>query len=274
MKVMHESHQSKGIVGAALQHVDFLLQSRICLVQPFFVDDAAAAAGAGIYTTEDWNRIRQHQTVPLGSCEDRYGSDDAYRRYLASIDQSKILSVRSLLRAFDFRKYDRILELGCGDMPQAFVVSSQFPNISYTATDFDPHVIANCARLPLLSNIHKLVLDVTRDDLAVLQDHDLAVSWSLEFSLSDEQLVNLFAACRTCSVPYLLCTHAAIGPIGYLHRSRLMKGQVQHVPKNRHRMIGWLRSVREIVRLARQAGMALQSKGLHVNHVALFFMPT
>ena len=269
------SAKSQSIVSAGLRQVDFLLQSRFCLVQPFFVEDPAAAAGAGIYTTEEWNRIRQHQTAPLGSDEDRYGSDDAYRRYLASIHQSKIQSVQSLLRMFDFRKYDRILELGCGDMPQAFVVSSQFPDISYTATDFDPHVIASCARLPLLSGIRKFVFDVTRDDLGVLQHHDLAVSWSLEFSLNNEQLVNLFAACRTYSVPYLLCTHAAIGPIGYLHRSCLMKKQAKQVPtRNRHRIIGWLRSVGELARLARQAGMGLQSKALHVNHVALLFVPT
>jgi len=109
----------------------------------------------------------------------------------------------------------------------------------------------------------------------VLQHHDLAVSWSLEFSLNNEQLVNLFAACRTYSVPYLLCTHAAIGPIGYLHRSCLMKKQAKQVPtRNRHRIIGWLRSVGELARLARQAGMGLQSKALHVNHVALLFVPT
>jgi hypothetical protein len=146
-------------------------------------------------------------------------------------------------------------------MPQAFVVSSGFPDISYTATDFDPHVIASCARLPLLLGIHKFVFDVTRDDLGVLQHHDLAVSWSLEFSLSDEQLVNLFAACRTWSVPYLLCTHTAIGPIGYLRRSRLMKMQAKKVPGNGHRMLGWLRSAGEIARLARPGGHGPAVKG-------------
>jgi hypothetical protein len=54
-----------------------------------------------------------------------------------------------------------------------------------------------------------------------------------------------------------------------------MKKQAKQVPTgNRHRMIGWLRSVAEIARLAGQAGMALQSKGLHVNHVALLFVAT
>src|SRR3954470_11781864 len=105
------SANSHRIFSAGLRQVDFLLQSRFCLVQPFFVEDAAAAPGAGIYTPEDWNRIRQHQTAPLGSDEDRYGSDDAYRRYLSSIHHSKILSVQSLVRVFDFHKYDRILEL-------------------------------------------------------------------------------------------------------------------------------------------------------------------
>ena len=273
MKDTYDVRQFKSIVSAGLRQVDFLLQCRFCLVEPFFVEDPAAA-GAGIYTTEDWNRIRQHQTAPLGSHEDRYGSDVAYRRYLASIHQSKILSVQSLLRAFDFREYDRILELGCGDMPQAFVVSSQFPDIAYTATDFDPQVIASCTRLPLLSGISKFVFDVARDDLGVLQHHDLAISWSLEFSLCDEQLVNLFAACRTYRVPYLLCTHTAIGPIGYLRRACSMKLQAKPVPGDGHRMIGWLRSAGEIARLARQAGMTLRSKALHVNHVALLFTPT
>jgi len=39
------------------------------------------------------------------------------------------------------------------------------------------------------------------------------------------------------------------------------------------RMLGWLRSVGEIARLARESGMSLQWKSYHVNHAALFFAP-
>jgi len=262
----------RSIIRTSLKRTDFLLQSRFCLVRPFCIKDPAGA-GAGIYTAEDWNSIRQGQTEPRGPDEDRYGSDAAYRRYLASIHQSKIAAVESLIRKFDFRDYGRIMELGCGDMPQAFVLSSRFPGIAYTATDFDPHVIGKCARLPLLSGIRKLVLDAAHDELNELRNTDLVLSWSLEFSLDDHQLTALFEACRKHSLPYLLCTHTDVGPIGYLSRAYSESKLRMHARGDGLRTIGWLRSAAEIARLARKAGMTLRSRTYHVNHAALFFTP-
>jgi hypothetical protein len=254
-----------------VKRADFLFQSWTCLARPFLIEDRAAA-GAGIYSAGDWSRIRREQTAPLGTGEDRYASDDAYRRYLVSIHQSKILAVESLLRSFDFRRYRRIMELGCGDMPQAFTVSSRHPEIAYTATDFDADVIGQCGRLPLLSGIRKAVFDVVRDDLDELRNADLVLSWSLEFSLDDGPLMALFAACAKLGRPYLLCTHTDIGPIGYLARTRV-ESKLKKSSHGHLRRIGWLRSTGEIARLARQAGMALRSRAYHVNHATLLFTP-
>src|SRR5687768_13390862 len=172
----------RGIVGAGMRQADFFLQSRVCLVQPLFVEDPAAVPGAGLYTADDWSRVRRRQTAPFGPDVDRYGSDADYRQYLSSIHEGKMLSVQSLMGAFDFSRYRRIIELGCGDMPQAYRICSRYPDIVYTATDFDPYVIERCSRLPLLSGIRKSVFDVMQDDLEELKNHDFVMSWSLEFS--------------------------------------------------------------------------------------------
>ena len=264
----------RGIINAGVRQADLLLQSRFCLVQPLFVEDPTAVSGAGIYTAGDWSRVRHLQTEPFGSDVDRYGSDEDYRRYLSSIHQGKILSIQSLIRAFDFSQYKRIMELGCGDMPQAYTICSKFPDIAYTATDFDRCVIEKCSRLPLLRGIRKFVFDVVRADLDELKNYDLLISWSLEFALDDSHLIRLFVACKEHSVPYLLCSHTIIGPLGYISKARSQAKQRKRLQGDGMRMLGWLRSTAEISRLARQAGMVLQSKTWHANHAVLFFTPT
>jgi hypothetical protein len=239
-----------------------------------FIEDSTATPGVRVDTSEDWHQIRQQQVESSGAGADRYSSDEDYRRYLSWVREGKLLSVESLLRVFNFGQFKRPIELGCGDMPQAYTISARFPTIDYTATDFDPHVIERCARLPILNGIRKLVFDVRRDDLDALKNYDLVVSWSLEFSLDNGQLTKLFTACRKHSVPYLLCSHATIGPLGYLYWARVAKIQKQRVEENRLRLFGWLRSVAELTRLAKHAGMSLKSKSYCVNHAALLFFPS
>lgn len=259
------------IVGSGLRRADFLLQPHFRLAQELFVEDHGA--GARVRSVQEWSNIRRAEAGPTGESGHRYASDKDYRRYLTSIRESKILSVCSLVDAFDFGRYARILELGCGDMPQASVICARYPGILYTATDFDPFVIDSCARVPMLNGIRKHVLDVTRSDLREVGEHDLVMSWSLEFELDDTQLVNLFAACRRLTVPYLLCSHTTIGPLGYLSWARSPAARKRAARMDGVRPLGWLRSVGEIARLAGEAGMTLRSNSYHVNHAALFFAP-
>lgn len=261
----------KNFAGECIRRLDFQLQSRLCLTRELHVEDPDAALGAGVYSAGEWGRARQARTEPFGAIGDRYASDAGYLRYLAEIHESKIRPVLSLIEALDFSRYRRIMELGCGDMPQAYTICSRYPDISYDATDFDARVIEQCSRLPLLAGIRKSVLDVVSSDLDALRNHDLIISWSLEFALEDRQLTGLFAACRRHCVPYLLCTHTAIGPIGYLSRAPGERKRADPAQRARTRRLGWLRSTGEIARLARQAGMTLQWKAYHVNHAALYF---
>lgn len=265
----------KRIAGTCIREADFSLQSYFCLTQELLAEEPDPNARAGAFTADDWSRSRRIRAAQSAPGEDRLASNETYLRYLSSIHDGKMLSVQSVIESFDFGRYGRIIELGCGDMPQAFAISSRFPGVSYTATDADPYVIERCAQLPLLREIRKFVLDVTHADLEELRNHDLVTSWSLEFSLQDLQLNRLFAACRKHSVPYLLCTHAAIGPIDYLCRELLLKKRQRRVvPGKGFRVFGWLRSTGEIARLAREAGMVLQRASYHVNHAALFFAPS
>jgi len=253
-----------------LRRIDFRLQSHFRISRAVHANDPDSP-GEGVPSASDWSRSRHRLTAPFGAAGDRYESDESYRRYLSSIHESKILAVLSLMERFDFGRHERIVELGCGDMPQAYTICAKFPRIAYTATDFDPLVIEQCSRLPLLQGIGKAVLDVTGPDLASLENHDLIVSWSLEFGLDDGQLRRLFLASKELGVPYLLCTHTAIGPLAVL--------KLPSAPDSRRggnvrpRRLGWLRSTAEIARLANEAGMRLDWKAWHVNHAALYFTP-
>ncbi|APV48480.1 hypothetical protein BWI17_01525 [Betaproteobacteria bacterium GR16-43] len=240
--------------GAWRRRADFFLQPYVRLTREVYAD-----------ATTSWGADRATRTAPWRD-EDRYGSDAAYRNYLSSIHEAKIRSVESLAAAFDFARYPRVLELGCGDMPQAFTIATRFPAVHYTATDFDPLVIEHCSRLPMLEGIRKSVLDVRGGDREQVRHHDLVTSWTLEFSLEDAELANVFAACRESGVPYLLCTHATLGPIGWL------SGRPP-VAEAGSKRLGSLRSVGRIAQIARAAGMSLRWKAYHVNHAALFFAP-
>lgn len=237
---------------------DFLVQPYVRLSVPLRV----ARPGEGVQSAEEWGRDRVASTA--GNA-DRYDSDEAYGRYLDSIRESKLRAVESLMEAFDFGRYPRVLELGCGDMPQAAAVAARFPGIRYTATDFDPVVIERCGRISRLASIRKAVVDASRPGLD-LSGQDLLVSWSLEFALDDAALTRLFAACKAARLPYLLGTHTAIGPIGWWrYRPRGPAGGMRH--------LGWLRSAGEVERIARGAGMRPQWRRRHANHVVLFFEP-
>ena len=260
-----------GLLGKALQRADFLLESCFCLSRELRVERTDASDTTGVYTAEEWARARNVQTAPFMANVDRYGSDAAYLKYLESIHDGKILPVFSLMRTFDFTRYQRIIELGCGDMPQAYTISSRYPGITYTASDFDSSVIEHCSHVPLLRRIRKRVLDAANADPENLEGHDLVISWSLEFSLDDLQLTRLFAACKTCSLPYLLCSHTTIGPLALLAKPEARSSR--RIGRDGRRLLGWLRSTGAIARLARRAGMVLASRSYHVNHAVLFFIP-
>jgi len=255
------------------RRIDRLMPSDACLSQPLLVEDPTHGAPAGVLESGDWSRMRLLQTEPFRPGLDRCGSDENYREYLASIHEGKIAPVETLLRSLDLARYGRIIELGCGDMPQAYAIHSRHPEIRYTATDFDATVISQCSRLHVLAGIRKKVFDVTRDNLDELRDHDLVMSWSLEFSLTDEQLVSLFTASKRHAIPYLLCTHTAIGRLEHIFRSISTARLGRKVGDGNLRRLGWLRSTGEILRLAGRAGMTLEWHSRHQNHVMLLLVP-
>lgn len=261
------------VMAAGVKRLDFLLQEHCRIAYPLFIEGPTEIDLSHVIASEDWRRIRQQQIASSGAGADRYNSDQHYRRYLSWVREGKLHSVESLLRVFDFGRFRRPIELGCGDMPQAYTIIARFPTIEYTATDFDSHVIECCARLPILGGIRKFVFDVTRDDLDALKNYDLVLSWSLEFSLQDDQLLKLFRACSNHSVPYLLCSHTTIGPLGYLYWAYIARKQKVQGGGNCLRLFGWMRSVAELTRLAESAGMRLQWSSYCVNHAVLFFVP-
>jgi hypothetical protein len=259
-----------GSIEAAIRRciarTDFALQPWFRLCREIRAERDSEPKGSA-FSSAYWSEVRRRGTAPFDGF-DRYESDASYRRYLESIRESKLRAAESLLDTFDFGRYRRILEIGSGDMPQAYLTRLRHPQITYTATDFDAFVIDQCGKLPMLSEIHKEVLDANAVEASQLRNIDLLLSWSLEFSLDDAQLVRLFSACREASVPYLLCSHTTIGPLRYAAGAREVAAGGP-----RKALLGRLRSVGAIVLLANSAGLTLRWKAWHVNHAALFLAP-
>jgi hypothetical protein len=263
----------RDLIGAGVRRLDGWCEPHFRLTRPLYVADPAAAAGAGVWSAQEWQRHRRAATAPFEAHADRCAGDAQYARYLVAIHEAKLRAVLALADTFDFGPYRRVLELGCGDMAQAFVLCGRLPGLAYTATDFDAGVIADCARLPLLAGIDKRVFDVTGPDLGLLDGHDLALSWSLEFSLDDAQLTRLFAACKAHAVPWLLCTHTGIGPLRFWLEAPRASRQRRYAREPGWRLHGWLRSAGQIATLAGAAGIALAWRARLANHTALLFEP-
>ena len=54
-----------------------------------------------------------------------------------------------------FKKYNSILELGCGSMLAAFAIKNKFPHLQIMAADVDPYLIGKLSGLTLLSKLEK-----------------------------------------------------------------------------------------------------------------------
>lgn len=266
-----------GVVRRVLAEIEpwsgWLINART----PSYTDDPNTVAGGnGVYTAEDWTRTRSRGLPSRGTDGSQFEDDDAYLRYVFSIETPNVIGALTLARGFDFARYRSIFELGAGDMAQAFVLHRLYPRIRYIATDLDPYIVERCERLRLLAGIGKQVLDVRAITPAAppFAGFDLVMSWGMDYALDDAELVRLLRMVGDRGIPYLLCSATTIGLAKYLHGLITLPRNQSLSNARRLRMHGWCRSIRRFKRLGVNAGMKMKVIGRFGYFFCILFEPS
>lgn len=255
----------------ALLSLDVRLQPLVSLKAPLYTEDENLVDGAGVYSAGDWSHTRRRGSARYGTDGTQYDSDAQFEEYIGRVERAKIESVVSLLEAFDFGRFPRIFELGCGDMIQAQRITRRCPEVAYVASDFDPYVIERCDALPMLSGIRKRVFDVLTDPHDAFAEADLLLSWGLDAALEDAQLIALLESVRRLRVPYLMCSPTVIGPLVFAHQWSASAAREKRLAGRSLRMHGWARSVAYFRKLARLSGVRVRTVGRHGLYTCLMF---
>lgn len=258
-------------IRTALLALDRRLQDVVAVKAPVFTRDSNVLDGDGIYSSDEWSRTRRLGSAQHGIDGRQYDSDARYLAYIHAAEPNKVTAGRLLAQAFDFSRYARVLELGCGDMIQALEITRAWPHLHYVATDFDPYVVARCSELPVLAGVQKQVFDVLNDPHERFAGFDLILSWGLDAALDDAQLVATLASIRRYGVPWLMCSPSTIGPILHLHQRSTERRRRELLAERKLRMHGWARSVAYFARLARTAGVSMRSIGRHGMYTCIVF---
>lgn len=233
-----------------LQTTDVRLGRRLSLRQVGYT--TTAPPGEGVFTPEDWTRLRKEGFRGAGPDSIEFSTDAKYRRRMFHAQVRNTLAALRFDRTFDLSGVGTVLELGCGEMIQAAVLTTIHPHLRYIATDSDPFVVERCQRLETLRALEPSVLDASQLTAASLAGVDLVLSWEMIYALTDEQLSVIFRACREAGATFIAGTMQVLGPIRHLTRTvRGLWG------KPAGRANGWLVSVGAYDRLARSCGMEL-----------------
>ena len=247
-----------------LLNCDLRAGRHVPLKLPAYIREQYLKDGQGIYSREEWSHARRNGYRGAGVNSSELDTDDRYLTRVFSSHVRNLHAALRLLETFRFESYDSVLELGCGEMIQAFAIKCAHPQLRYMATDFDPFVVEKCSRLPVLGQIEKDVVDASQLSVEQIAGFSLVVAWEMIYALDDEKLLTVLRACRGANVPLLACTTQMIGPAQYIFRKmknlwrRLegvrVKGAGAAEPLRMH---GWNPSPAYYARLARHAGLEL-----------------
>jgi hypothetical protein len=257
----------------AMADIEPLLGSYVCLTIPGYTDEPEVVAlGTGVYTASDWSQLRKDGSPSFGTSGIEFEDDDKYLHYIFGLEGMNVVGAILLAKAFDFTRYQSVLEIGCGAMAQAYVLHKKFPHIRYLATDLDPFVIDRCAQLPILTGIEKKVLNVlSLNDVTLFDDVDLLMSWGMEYALNDDELLRLLTLVAQANIPYLMCSATTIGLLKYVLFLMRYPQRARLLAERRLRVTGWHRSVGKYRYLARAAGLKIQPLGRFGNHFCMLF---
>jgi hypothetical protein len=229
---------------------------------PAYIREQILREGAGVYSREEWSRARRRGYRGAGINSEALDSDERYLNRIFSSHSRNLQAALRLLETFDFGPYNSVLELGCGEMVQAFAIKCAYPGMRYRATDFDAFIVDKCGALPILRALEKSVVDASRLTSADIAGFRLVVSWEMIYALDDAQLLNLFKVCGDARIPFLACTTQMIGPVRFLLGWLRQRGWREDLSAATGqgggvRMHGWNPSLRHYDALSRKAGLRL-----------------
>lgn len=248
----------------SLINLDLMAGRYIALRLPAYIEERWSAKQQGAYTAEEWSHARTAGYRGNDTGNPLLATEAGYLQQLATHNAPAVHAAQRLAGILDFQHYNSVLEIGAGEMAQAYTLSNLFPHLRYRATDFDPYVIEKCAALPLLGRIEKGLLDVSRLSLRDLDGFKLLVGWEIIYALDEPALQTVFSACRAARVPFLAATTQLLGPLRYLRRTwrdtawGLHSSHYQRLANERRiRMHGWNPSLGYYQQQASKAGMKL-----------------
>ena len=96
---------------------------------PAYILEKTLSLEGGTYTPEEWSQARA--IGYRGAGQNSMDLDDD-RRYLSRMFQTQyrnFLSAQRFCSLLDLSSYQSVLELGCGEMVQAFVITNLYPHL-------------------------------------------------------------------------------------------------------------------------------------------------
>ena len=240
----------------------------------YTTDPVNLGSGNGVYDATEWSATRQKGNKSYGTDGTQYDSEEKYLQYAFGLESYRIVSAILLANRFNLADYGRVLELGCGDMVQSFVLKRRFPQLRLVATDYDPYVIERCGRLQVLDGIEKRVLDVLKipDSDNPFADTDLIMSWGLDYAIDDDQFLDLLGIVKRAGVPYLMCSPTVAGPIKHgIHFLRKILVSRRLVEEKQLRMHGWQRTAGCFLKMAARARMQTTIVGQRGAYFCILF---
>lgn len=226
---------------------------------PAYISEEILTDGSGVYTCDEWSRARKCGYRNAGPDSSELDSNDSWLARAFQHQYRNFLSAQRLAATFNFRDYESVLELGCGEMVQAFVLTQLNPQLRYKVTDFDPFVIEKCSKLSLLSKLEKGVLDVEKLSADDLDGFQLLLAWEMFYALDDGKLGQLFRVAGEARIPIITGTTQLTGPFRTAIRYfKGLGGAALDTKTSRIRMHGWHHSLAYYAQMALNFNMKLK----------------
>lgn len=223
------------------------------------VQDELAYKERKVVPSEEWTLTRVKGSAWVSS-QNKFRSRQDFLQYAEQHDNPKLALGRYLGSYFKALSVKSVLGLGSGECYPEYAIKSVYPEITIAATDFDPFVVEKVSEfLPEIDKVE--VLDIKKDDFARFQGkYDAVLMVSVDYVLSDEEMVDLFRR-----LPVVGANHIIMISASYLHLRRvlteilisplrLLKNLLPQKTKRQRRFHGWSRSRGEFIRLMKMAG--------------------
>ena len=207
-----------------LINLDLWAGRGVALKLPAYIEERWSVSRQGSYTAEEWSHARMAGYRGNEAGRPLLDTEEGYRHQLATHNAPAVQAANRLAVTLNFQCYHSILEIGCGEMAQAYTLTSLFSHLRYRATDFDPFVIEKCLRLPLLNRIEKGVLDVSRIAASDLAGFDLLTGWEIIYALDEPVLHTVLSAYQRLVAERRLRIHGWNSSLGYYRRQARQAG--------------------------------------------------